>query len=191
MFPNPLLGLQGAFQFIGNILSISQEKSVTMSFKWFGKKYAIGCILPPIPYDILNFRTVGAGCKHFLTQLSIHHSLNIYLYIHTQISTHLKYNRTGTSLVAQWLRICLPMQGTRVQALVQEDPTCRRATKPVSHSYWACVPQLLKLVCLEPMLHNKRSHPNEKPAHCNKEQPPLTATRESPCAATKTQHSQK
>ena len=27
------------------------------------------------------------------------------------------------SLVAQWLRICLPMQGTRVRALVWEDPT--------------------------------------------------------------------
>ena len=26
------------------------------------------------------------------------------------------------SLVAQWLRICLPMQGTRVRALVWEDP---------------------------------------------------------------------
>ena len=30
------------------------------------------------------------------------------------------------------------MQGTRVQPLVQEDPTCRGATKPVSHNYWAC-----------------------------------------------------
>ena len=39
------------------------------------------------------------------------------------------------SLVAQWLRIHLPMQGTQVQALVQEDPTCRRATKPVHHNY--------------------------------------------------------
>ena len=39
------------------------------------------------------------------------------------------------SLVAQWLRICLPMQGTRVQALVREDPTCRRAIKPVRHNY--------------------------------------------------------
>ena len=44
-------------------------------------------------------------------------------------------NRTGTSLVVQWLRICLPMQGTRVQALVQEDPTCHKATKPVHHNY--------------------------------------------------------
>ena len=41
----------------------------------------------------------------------------------------------GASLVAQWLRICLPMQGTRVRALVWEDPTCRGATKPVSHNY--------------------------------------------------------
>ena len=39
------------------------------------------------------------------------------------------------SLVAQWLRICLLMQGTRVRALVWEDPTCRGATGPVSHDY--------------------------------------------------------
>ena len=39
------------------------------------------------------------------------------------------------SLVAQWLRICLPMQGTQVRALVWEDPTCCRATKPVCHNY--------------------------------------------------------
>ena len=39
----------------------------------------------------------------------------------------------GAPLVAQWLRICLPMQGTRVQALVWEDLTCRGATRPVSH----------------------------------------------------------
>ena len=38
------------------------------------------------------------------------------------------------SLVAQWLRICLLMQGTRVRALVWEDPTCRGAAGPVSHN---------------------------------------------------------
>ena len=42
------------------------------------------------------------------------------------------------SLVAQWLRICLLMQGTRVRALVWEDPTCHRAAGPVSHNCWAC-----------------------------------------------------
>ena len=44
-------------------------------------------------------------------------------------------NSMGASLMAQWLRIRLPMQGTRVRALVQEDPTCYAATKPVRHNY--------------------------------------------------------
>ena len=52
----------------------------------------------------------------------------------------------GTSLVVQWLRIHLPVQGTQVRALVREDPTCRRATKPVRHNYRACA--------LEPASHN-------------------------------------
>ena len=74
----------------------------------------------------------------------------------------------------------LPSQGTRVRALVQEDPTCCGGTKPVHHNYWAGalepashywahVPQLLKPTRLEPELHNKRSHRDEKPAHCNEE----------------------
>ena len=46
-----------------------------------------------------------------------------------------KNGRLGASLVAQWLRVCLPMQGTRVRALVWEDPICRGATRPVSHNY--------------------------------------------------------
>ena len=87
------------------------------------------------------------------------------------------------------------MQGTQVQALVWEDLTCRGATKPVRHNYWACaldpasrnywalVPQLLKPVHLETVLWNKRSHRNEKPL--------LDTTKESQRAAMKTQHSQK
>ena len=39
------------------------------------------------------------------------------------------------SLVVYWLRIRLPMQGTRVRALVREDPTCHGATKPVHHNH--------------------------------------------------------
>ena len=87
----------------------------------------------------------------------------------------------GTSLVAQWLGIHLPTQGTWVRALIRQDPTCRGATKPVrhnswacalepaSHNYWAHVLQLWKPVCLEPVLHNKRSHRNEKHAYRNEE----------------------
>ena len=50
-----------------------------------------------------------------------------------------------TSLVSQWLRICLPVQGTQVQSLVWEDYTCPGAARPVR--------------C------NKRNHINEKPLH--------------------------
>ena len=60
------------------------------------------------------------------------------------------------------------MQGTWVQSLVWEDPTCHRVTKPVHQSYWAHtleamnhndwvhVQQLLKPCSLEPVLHNEK-----------------------------------
>ena len=94
------------------------------------------------------------------------------------------------------------MQETQVRALVQEDPTCCGATKPGSHSYWACA--------LEPTSHNywslhdtttearaprARAPPQGKPPQWEACSPqrrvaPLAATRESPRVATKTQHSQ-
>ena len=52
-----------------------------------------------------------------------------------------KEKRMRASLVVQWLRICLSIQGTQVQALVREDATCCRATRPVRHSYGACAPE--------------------------------------------------
>ena len=47
----------------------------------------------------------------------------------------------------QWLRIHLPVQGTRVRAPVQEDPTCRGARAPqlLSLHSRAREPQLLSL----------------------------------------------
>ena len=65
----------------------------------------------------------------------------------------------GTSLVLQWLRICLPMWGTWVRSLVREDFICLRATRPVCHKYWSLVPRAA--------LCNKRCHCNEKPVPCN------------------------
>ena len=77
--------------------------------------------------------------RHFWTQSSIH--------------VCCRWRNHRTSLMAQWLRICLPVQGTQVLSLVQEDPTCLRVTKPICHSYWACV--------LESTLCKKRSHHKE------------------------------
>ena len=62
--------------------------------------------------------------------------LKLIVEIVVQLCDYIK--NCGASLVAQWLRICLLMQETRVRALVWEDPTCRGATRPVSHNYWTC-----------------------------------------------------
>ena len=64
--------------------------------------------------------------------------------------------------MVQWIRIHLPVQGTQVQSLVQEDPTCSGANnlgttvavepslgalEPGSSNYLALMLQLLKHVC--------------------------------------------
>ena len=48
------------------------------------------------------------------------------------------WGRYGFFLVVQWLRICLPMKGTRVPSLVQEDSTCCGAAKPMCPNFWDC-----------------------------------------------------
>ena len=95
----------------------------------------------------------------------------------------IKTTMSGASLVAQWLRICLPMQGTWVWALVREDPTCRGATKLMCHNYWASrtrEPQLLK-----PARHNYWSLCTKSPCSATREATPvrslLTTTKRSPC----------
>ena len=88
----------------------------------------------------------------------------------------------GTSLVVQWLRICLPMQATLVWSLVQEDSTCLGATKLMCHNYWVCP---LKTCAPQEKLSQWEDHDGYK------EYPPLAETRESPRAATKTQNNQK
>ena len=69
-----------------------------------------------------------------------------------------------TSLVAQWIRICLPVQGTWVQSLVWEDSTCRRATKPMH----ALEPVLYKREALAPQLQSKPFLPQLEKA-CTKQ----------------------
>ena len=102
--------------------------------------------------------------------------------------------RTRASLVVQWLRICLPMQKTWVWALVQEDPTCRRATKPVRHNYWACALQPASHNYWRPCTYSPCSATREATAislHTTKSSPCLLQLEKSPRAAMKTQCSQK
>ena len=68
-------------------------------------------------------------------------TLDYTFYFHKKfVKVNFKTCGSGTSPVVQWVRICLPMQGTRILSLAQEDSTCCAATKPVSHNYWAHVP---------------------------------------------------
>ena len=57
-------------------------------------------------------------------------TLTIMRYHFTLLNWH-RLRILGTSLVVQWLRIYLPMQGTQVQSLVREDPPRHRTTKPI------------------------------------------------------------
>ena len=105
----------------------------------------------------------------------------------------------GTSSVVQQIRIHMPVQGTRVRSLVEEDSTRCGAAQPVHHSCWAhalapasCnswthVQKLLKPVCLESVLHNQRSHCKEKPEHHNWRVAPACRNYRKPAQRKKTQ----
>ena len=86
-----------------------------------------------------------------------------------------------TSLVVQWLRIQLPMQGTQVQSLDQEDATCCRASKPVHRNSLSA----------SSLRSATREAAAVRSSHTDEEQPPLAEMRESLRVAMKTQNNQK
>ena len=73
----------------------------------------------------------------------------------------------GTSLVVQWLRIRLAMQGTPVQSLVRQDPTCHGAaiepvlSSPGTATTEACAPTAHALQQEKP-LHKKPTYHNKE-----------------------------
>ena len=95
-----------------------------------------------------------------------------------------------SSLVFQWFRIALQCKGHHFDPWLGKIPRAIEQLSPCATTTTKPTPQLLKPRYLEPMLR-RRSHCKEKPMHHHEEQPPLTATRESVSAATKTQHNQK
>ena len=84
------------------------------------------------------------------------------------------------------------MQETRVLPLVWEDPTCSRATKPVSHShwawalepgnckYWAPPPQLPRPAHPEPRSTARGATAVRSSCAATREDTPLSAPREKP-----------
>ena len=116
--------------------------------------------------DVLRFAT-SASASSFQSPLSI--ALMSQFALQTFTLPSLK-NKPGTSfLVVHCVRIHLPMQRTQIRSLVQEHSTCCGTSKPVCHNYWVSMLQLLKPTCLEPVLHNRGNHHNEKLTHHNEE----------------------
>ena len=72
---------------------------------------------------------------NLLNSIFLHHLIFVLIESLCLFEIVLGSDAFKASLVVQWLRIHLPMQGTQVRALVREDPTCLRATKPVCHNY--------------------------------------------------------
>ena len=70
--------------------------------------------------------------------------------------------------MAQWLRVRLPMQGTRVRAPIREDPTCCGAAGPVSHGRWACVSRACALQQERPQQWEARVPHTHKKNESNK-----------------------
>ena len=75
---------------------------------------------------------LGSGCKY---RLSLDERCDCTETIINQVLADSYQNPISGLPCGTVVKICLPMQGTRVQALVWEDPTCRRATKPVRYNY--------------------------------------------------------
>lgn len=141
--------------------------------------WQIVSVLPPSPGHSNGFSTTALPGPPLLARITSHPTPAQLLkqcrhWEMENLLTHTLWGpkiQGGTSLVAQWMRICLPIQGTRVCSLVWEDPTCLGTTKPVVHNYWAWVPRACAL---------------QREATAIS---PHTATRVSSCTATKTQHS--
>ena len=93
-----------------------------------------------VPFFLLGFTTVSPNLHGRFRLLGLQFILRCIC--HAIWMGHKQRTNTmaGTSLMVQWLRICLPMQKTQVQFLVQEDSTCLRATRSMCYNYWACQP---------------------------------------------------
>ena len=113
-------------------------------------------------------------CKLYelYSQMASHYTFRAYctaLKVFTSWHTLKNDSISVTCLLMQWIRICLPMQGTWVWSLVREYSTCHGASKPMCHNYRACLCsrahelQPLNLCVLEPTWCN---YWNPSPRDC-------------------------
>ena len=88
-----------------------------------------------------------------------------------------------------------PVQAVWVWSLMQEDPTCCGATKPMHRNYWACALEATCCKCWSPhtleLVLCSGSYCSGKPAHHHWRGVPACHNWRKARAVTKTQHSHK
>ena len=142
--------------------------------------------ISPVFYSLFSFASTSPVSFSVLSCLILSFSLSLPLVINQTFS-----KESWPSLMVQWIRIHLALQGAWAPSVVQEDPTRHGAAEPVRHNSWAREPQLLSPWVPRAHMPNKRCHCSEKTVPCNEEQTLLTAVKESPCTAIKIQCSQR
>ena len=143
-------------------------------------------LLQPIPLFLARFFTSKEFWEHFiftcLCQVCLRCSAQVGKNTPSLLKLVPEYSvkkmKDRTSLVVQWLRIRLPIQGTQVRSLVQEDPTCRGATN-------LCV-TTTKPVLQSPRATTTEAHVPRARALQQREatamRSPRTTTKSSPCS---------
>ena len=124
--PRKLLEIINEF---GKVAGYKINAQKSLAFLYTNNKKSEREIKETLPFTIATKRIIYLGVN-LPKEVKDLYSEN-----YKTLMKEIKDDTNRASLVAQWLRIRLPMQGTRVRALVWEDPTCRGATRPVSHNY--------------------------------------------------------
>ena len=104
---------------------------------WFLQIDTLGLILLLALVYLLADRLLGRGRRR-LTPLLLVFDLVLLLYVSRALTLFYLGYTLVSYLLVQWVRVCLPMQGTRIRFLVWEDPnfswrlsSCPTTTGPV------------------------------------------------------------
>ena len=149
--------------------------------------------LPPVSAQFLYYLVTDSRnnwknwvcCINFFSSYSLLHPFQSWCFPQRVASTSLcQYPQWWLSLVVQRLRTHLRMQGTWFNSWSGKIPHDSGQLSPCATTTEACMPW-------SPCSRTREATTVRSPRTATGEQPPLSATRESPWAASKTQHSQK
>ena len=111
-----------------------------MNFEWLWCVHVGWLVITNVPSggDVDSwggYACVGKGVYRISMCLPINFAMNLKTSLKNSL---LKILEEKTFLMVQWLRIPLPMEGTQIWFLVQEDSTCHGGTKLMCQLFSPC-----------------------------------------------------